>query len=597
MRYDIVLVLYNSTGWLPGCIAALAGAQYNTSQLNIVLVDNASTDDTLKVAEELGQKYPVFGGYTIYQNKKNKGFGAACNFGAAQGSAPYLFFLNVDTEVEPDVFTELDKGILQNPGAGGFECRQLPYELGHHINPVTLETPWASGAAFVLPRAVFKKVGGFDPHIFMYCEDVDLSWRVWATGRPLLYLPHAVVNHYVLKRESSGTSELREYAGTQLGKLLLAYKYGSFGQVLKANKLYLQVLKNPQHFANVRKVLAKNYLKHFVKLWPFWFWRWGNRQLFKNAPAVLNQPQFAPERGREILEKRIENGPKISVVVRTCSRPQVLRQTLLSLTHQTYNNFEVIVVEDGPDTSSAMIEQEFAGLGVRYFASGTHVGRGKNGNRGLAEAAGEYLNFLDDDDYFYPDHLELMAQKAMQNPEADLILGCAMVMKVDVTSKKPYTYTTKELYPMRFDRVDIFTMCQLCQIPIQSAMFKKSLYQQRGGLQEGIEGNEDWAMWLSFLAVAKRINPKHIDIHRATSIFLLPASAQEEQQRNEKYAIYNEAFYADPSIKFTVSLQDMRGYFDDMIADMRHLQNTGEMTRYLQEQANRAKEDTRSKKQ
>lgn len=595
MRYDIVLVLYNSAKWLPGCIAALAGARYNLAQLNIILVDNASTDNSVPLATELGGKYPGFGGYSVLLNGQNNGFGAACNLGAEQGGAPYLFFLNIDTAVEPDVFSALDAGIEARPDAGGFECRQLPYEMGHHVNPVTLETPWASGAALVLRREVFAAAGSFDPHIFMYCEDVDLSWRVWAAGYALVHLPHAVVNHFVSKREDKATSDLREYAGTHLGKLLLAYKYGTFGQMLTANRLYLQELKNPQHFDGVRRVFAKNYAKHFLQLWPFLFWRRSNKKLFCQAPAVLNQPDFAPERGHEFLEHRLHNGPKISVVIRTCNRPQMLRGALASLANQTYSNFEVVVAEDGPAASKEMIEQEFPQLKVRYLCSGTNVGRGRNGNNGLAAATGEYLNFLDDDDYFYPDHLELMAQKAMQHPEAELILGCAMVMKVNVTSRDPYHYTTEELYPMRFDRVDIFTMCQLCQIPIQSAMFKKSLFLQCGGLREDIEGNEDWAMWLRFLRQAKRIDPKHIDIHRATSIFLLPAQEKEEKERDEKYRIYNEIFYNDPSVQFTVSLKDMRDYFDDMIADLRHLQNTGKMERYLEDQAKRSRQNPRDK--
>lgn len=598
MRYDIILVLYNSAKWLPGCIKALANVEYNTKEIHIVLVDNGSTDSSVELARKLGEQYSVFGEYTIIKNNKNKGFGDACNVGAKKANAPYIFFLNIDTEVEPDVFVALDSAIEEYPEAGGFECRQLPWEVGHHVDPVTLETPWASGAALVVKREIFTQTKGFDEHIFMYCEDVDFSWRIRATGHPIFYAPSAVVNHFVLDRENESASELREYAGTQEGKLLLAYKYGTFGEICTANKIYLKELKSPRHFDNVRKVLLKNYLKHFGKLWSFAFWRFGNKDAFQNAPAVLNQAEFAPERGREILRKRITNGPKISVVVRTCGNPSRLRFTLLSLVHQTYNNFEVVIVEDGPPVSQEMVEREFAQrLNIQYIANGVNVGRGKNGNIGLAAGTGEYLNFLDDDDYFYPDHLELMAQKAMQNPDADLILGCAMVMKIDLVDEKDYHYEIKEIYSMLFSRIDIFTMSQSCQIPIQSAMFKKSLFLEYGGLREDIEGNEDTAMWLRFLPVAKRIDPKHVDIHRATSIFLLPANQEEAERRNKKYRVYNDDLYNDEDIKFTVTLKEMRQYFDDTIADMQHLQNVGKMDEYLKQQANRDKNNTKFEEQ
>lgn len=60
-------------------------------------------------------------------------------------------FLNLDTEVWPDVFLRLDEAAVRAPQeTAAFECRQLPYETGHHIDPVTLETSWASGAALAV---------------------------------------------------------------------------------------------------------------------------------------------------------------------------------------------------------------------------------------------------------------------------------------------------------------------------------------------------------------------------------------------------------------------------------------------------------------
>lgn len=582
MRFDVVLVLYNSEKWLPACVAALSRCTYNLKQINLILVDNASQDQSVALAGTLKGEYAIFGGFTLLQNAKNKGFGSACNTGAAAGAAPYLFFLNVDTEVEPDVFTQIDRGIAENPGAGGFECRQLPYEMGNHVNPLTLETPWASGAAMVLQRTVFEQAGRFDAHLFMYCEDVDLSWRVRAAGFPLYYLPQAVVHHYVLARAGGGEGELREYANTAYGALLLSYKYCGAAGLLHAHRQYLRTLRHPRHFNGVRRTLLKNYLRHFAKLWPFLFWRFGNRALYKTAPAQFCEG-FAPQRGREVLAQRITNGPKISVVVRTCGRPQVLRGALHSIRRQTYPNYEVVVVEDGPDTARQMVTQEFCDLPLRYHATGQNIGRGKAGNLGLSIATGQYLNFLDDDDYFYPDHLELMAAAAQKHPDADLVLGCAMVMKVDVTSHSPYQYKVRQVELMRYDRLDLFTMSQTCQIPIQSAIFKHSLYKRLGGLREDIEGNEDWAMWLRFLAHAKRANPKHIDVHRATSVFVLPASQEGERQRLAKYKVYDEVFFGDATVRFDVSLADMRGFYDDMIADMRHLQNTGKMDEFLKQ--------------
>ncbi|MDO5603079.1 MAG: glycosyltransferase, partial [Oscillospiraceae bacterium] len=459
-----------------------------------------------------------------------------------------------------------------------FECRQLPYEMGHHYDPVTLETSWASAAALAVKRDVFEKIGGFDEHLFMYCEDVDLSWRIRAGGWPLYYVPQAAVTHHVLQRGEE--TSLREYSYTWLNELLLRYKFGTFRQIWHGNCMYLKELRHPRHFDGVRKALLRRYISHFYKLWPFLFWRLWHKGGARRVPARFENG-FEAERGRAVWEPAPQS-PFISLVVRTCSRPATLQKTLECLRHQTYKNFEVIVTEDGPDTARNMIEQQFADLPVRYYASGERRGRGKNGNYGLSVAKGEYCNFLDDDDYLYADHLELMAQTAARHPEADLILGCAMAMKAETIQKDPYRFEVKEVFPMRFDRVDLFTMCQTCQIPIQSAMFKKTLFEKYGGLDERLEGNEDWAMWMNFLSHGKRIDPEHVDIHRATSIFVLPAGEKDAEERLEKYKIYDEAFFNDPKMEFCVSLAQMRKFYKDVLGDVAHLQRMGKLEEFLE---------------
>ena len=92
---------------------------------------------------------------------------------------------------------------------------------------------------------------------------------------------------------------------------------------------------------------------------------------------------------------------KVSIIVRTCGRPDVLKTALDSLRRQTYKNIEIIVVEDGPIVSEKMIQEEYNDLPIVYFATIEKKGRSAAGNIGLKIASGTYLNFLDDDDIFY----------------------------------------------------------------------------------------------------------------------------------------------------------------------------------------------------
>lgn len=577
MQYDIVLVTYNSAKWLRGCVAALAGLRWPLAELRLIFCDNGSSDGTPDELRRLQREHPGFGGFEIVQNGKNRGFGTACNQGAARGDAPMLFFLNVDTELDPDAIARLEAARARWPEAGGFECRQLPYETGHHIDPVTMETTWASGAALAVPRAVFEAVGGFDEHIFLYCEDVDLSWRIRAAGRRLYYVPDARVTHYSYE---NGAPKLGEYAGSFYGNLLLRYKFGGWREILRGHRMYLGALRRPMHFDGVRRVLAKNYLRHFLRLWPFLFWRVSHRVQFAARPARF-EGGFSPDRGLCALTPPPAHAPLVSVIVRTCGRPQVLRRTLQSLRWQTYTHFEVIVTEDGPPAAQNMLEAEFSDLPLRYLNDGVRRGRAANGNRGLAAARGVFCNFLDDDDFFYPDHLELLVGFVCAHPEADLALGSAMALFCAPDG------TQTDVRPMTFDRIDRFTMCQECRIPIQTVLFRRSLFERYGGLLETLDAHEDWGMWLKYLEHARRATPHAPDLRRATSVFVQPAAQQDAEARMALYRASDAAFFADESLCFSMTLADVRRYYDDMIADLRCLEARGELHDFLERQAKR----------
>ncbi len=140
---------------------------------------------------------------------------------------------------------------------------------------------------------------------------------------------------------------------------------------------------------------------------------------------------------------------------------------------------------------------------------------------------------------------------------------------------------------MVFDRIDRFTMCQDCRIPIQTVLFRRSLFAQYGGMPPQLSAHEDWAMWLKYLEHAKRINPHKPDVQRVTSIFVQPAEADAAEARIAAYSESDAAFYGDESLRFTVTLADMRRYYDDMIRDMRCLEARGELHDFLEKQAGR----------
>jgi len=103
------------------------------------------------------------------------------------------------------------------------EALQFPAEHPKAYNPYTFETSWASGACLAIPRTLFEQGGGFDETFFMYCEDVDLSWRAKALGFAVRICPRALFLHEVTNRRP----EARVLKMIYGSGIILARKWGN----------------------------------------------------------------------------------------------------------------------------------------------------------------------------------------------------------------------------------------------------------------------------------------------------------------------------------------------------------------------------------
>lgn len=228
-----------------------------------------------------------------------------------------------------------------------------------------------------------------------------------------------------------------------------------------------------------------------------------------------------------------------------------------------------------------MVKRDFAELPIRYLNDGGSTAVQPTATGGLRRRGERCATFWTMTISFIPITWNCWAGVLCAHPEADLVLGSAMAMFVAKDG------TVTEVRPMVFDRIDRFTMCQNCRIPIQTVLFRRSLFERYGGLIETLEAHEDWGMWLKYLEHGRRITPHAPDVRRATSLFVQPAAQSDAAARMEAYRKSDADFYSDASLCFNVTLADMRRYYDDMIADMRCLEARGELHEFLEQQAKR----------
>lgn len=197
-RVTIVTVAYNSANVLPGMLETLPNGAPT------IIVDNASAD----VATLRGFVAP---NVTLLEQSENIGFGRACNAGAAQALTEFLLFLNPDARLVPDTLAQLLTAVDRYPDAVAFNprftddsgapafkrtCHLLPRSdwMPRGQPPADCDLPVLSGAAIFVRRADFEAVGGFDPNIFLFFEDDDLSLRLRKRGR-LMFIRDALVQH------------------------------------------------------------------------------------------------------------------------------------------------------------------------------------------------------------------------------------------------------------------------------------------------------------------------------------------------------------------------------------------------------------------
>lgn len=227
MELSVIIVNYNVKHFLEQCLCSVQKA-VATIPAEIIVIDNNSADNSLAYLQ------PLFPGVTFVANKVNLGFARACNQGLKMSGGRFVLFLNPDTLVPEDCFSQcisfLDArpqggalGIRMLDGTGNFlkeSKRSFPspltafyklsglarlfprsklfsrYHLGYLNENEDHEIDVLAGAFMFIRKEVLDQAGGFDETFFMYGEDVDLSYRIQKSGYINYYYSQSAIIHF-----------------------------------------------------------------------------------------------------------------------------------------------------------------------------------------------------------------------------------------------------------------------------------------------------------------------------------------------------------------------------------------------------------------
>ena len=214
---SVIIVNFQGSGFIRDCLTSVLSSDYPSFE--VLVVDNASTDGSAELVEEEFGKDPRV---TIIKNRMNVGFAKANNQAARISHGELLLFLNADTRMDESSMGRLAEalrsdnriavaqpklllmntdppridstGDLMDPYGNGYRRGVGLVDRGQFDDKVD-EIFSARGAAMIVKRNIFIKVGMFDEDFFLYLEDVDLCWRIRLADKSIKYVPKAVVFH------------------------------------------------------------------------------------------------------------------------------------------------------------------------------------------------------------------------------------------------------------------------------------------------------------------------------------------------------------------------------------------------------------------
>ena len=249
----IIIASYNGQNYWPGLMPLLSQEKYHDFDLEILVVDNNSSDQSVAYLRE---NYPEV---KLIVNKENTGFVGANNIGyqyAVQQKADFIYLLNQDTVIESGFLQPLYDFAKQNK-FGSLQSKLRLWDKQDRINTIgnaihflgfgfskksgqvddnkqkISQINYASGAGVFISMAALRDLGGlFDETMFMYLEDLDLGWSLQLLGYDNYLIPESIIYHkYEFTR---GMKHLHWFERNRIWTMLKNYKLPTLIMILPA---------------------------------------------------------------------------------------------------------------------------------------------------------------------------------------------------------------------------------------------------------------------------------------------------------------------------------------------------------------------------
>lgn len=496
MKISVIIPVYNASKYIKDCLNSIQ--KQTLSDLEIIVVDDGSTDNSLKIIETYAKKDKRI--KIIHQ--ENKGAGEARNTGLKNAQGDYILFLDSDDFFEKNLCERVyEKAIANDADIVVYGSR-----LYDNKNKVFIEKSFVTRKASTFPkvfnaskvsdkiynfagmgpcnkllRRTFLSQNNLEFPSLANSEDVYFTMMALTLAKRICLIDDALYNYRV--NLNSNLQSLNNHQDAIL------YAWRSVYDELKRRHLYSKVEKSFVNAAlssisyNVNSIIDKpELLNKFYKTlnspifldmnllsYPESYYR--NKKHFNTIMLLLIRARYLETRGKkvryEIEKDSSAKTYKVSVVVPIYNVELYLEECLDSLVKQTLKEVEVVCVNDASTDTSLDIAMKYAKeyKNVKVINHLNNGGLSVSRNTGLIEAKGEYIYFLDSDDYLELDALEKCYKLAHEKDLDSVYFNTYLLVDGDVddsivASHRRY-YERKNKYPKITTGIDLYN--RLCQ--------------------------------------------------------------------------------------------------------------------------------------
>lgn len=511
---SIVIPAYNWGRYVGYAIESVL--EQSMKDFELIIVNNGSTDNT----DEVVKTYLSDSRVRYLIKEKNTGPLDGLKIGFAEAKSRYVTILCADDFYLPGAFETLAREAAEHPE---YDIIYGKYYIVNSDNQITrwLEHPGWNDVVRIQRKSDLADLLQYDLYIAIAAAFIKIDmFRKYPFDEKMRVIDYEFILQLAQDDRKFHFVDRYLYAHRHHSEqLTVGDNFIVDGTQLKDQLTLIERFVQPKNYAKLdgaqegilrllnQKITAlENFPESAAKILPELSERIGN------ARKAISEIRHVSD----VDIKRVK-GPLVSIIVPTFNRPHLIGNTIQSILNQTYPNIEIVIVNDCGSPVEDIVYHLNNKNNIVYLRHSVNAGLAAARNTGIRTARGDYIGYLDDDDIYYPEHVETLVDFIIKN-KVQVAYTDACRATQSLVNGIWETKERKVLYSMDFNNDTILIRNMF---PVLCILHEKKCIDTVGGFDESLKTHEDWDLWLRMsrkyaLHHIKKITAEYV-VRRGTS--------------------------------------------------------------------------------